>query len=62
MLLSQQKKAALMKTKINPRTIERGIYILIIMAFCVYALKDSDTAEKLIRAVTEAFTIIINTQ
>lgn len=51
-----------MKTKINPRTIERGIYILIIMAFCVYALKDSDTAEKLIRAVTEAFTIIINTQ
>lgn len=63
LLKNKEMKNKRIKPKFNPRIIERAIYILIISALCVFAFfKDSDSAEKLIRAVTNAFTIIINTQ
>lgn len=46
------------KTKISRKTIERSIYIAIIVALVIYGIKDSDVAVKLIRIVIEAFSIL----
>lgn len=49
-----------MKRKISRKTAERIIYILIIMALVIYGIfKDSAAADTLIRAVKEAFSILI---
>lgn len=45
--------------KRSARTYERIVYILIIAALVVYGLKDSAAAEGLIRAVKEAFSILL---
>jgi len=39
--------------------IERGVYILVIIGLVIYGLKQTDIAVKLIKAVIEAFTIIL---
>lgn len=48
-----------MKINRNRKTIERFIYILIITGLLVYGLKDSDAAVKLIHALMEAFSILL---
>ena len=46
------------KVNIDRRTIERAIFILIIIGLVIYGLKDSDTAVKLINAVIQAFSFL----
>lgn len=46
--------------KIKRSTVERAIYILVVIGLVIYGLKDSETAIKLIRAVSEAFSILFN--
>jgi len=47
-----------MKIKLTRKNVERGIYILIIIALVIYGFKDSEAASKLILAVKEAFSIL----
>lgn len=47
------------RLKITWKTFERAIYILLIIALLLYGLKDSDTAAKLINALKDAFSILI---
>nr|DAE55276.1 MAG TPA: hypothetical protein [Caudoviricetes sp.] len=49
-----------MKRKISRKAVERVIYILIIITLVIYGIfKDSAAADTLIRAVKEAFSILI---
>lgn len=49
-----------MKRKISRKTAERIVYIILIIGLVLYGVfKDSTAAEGLIRAVKEAFTILI---
>ena len=50
-----------MKPLFNKKNIERGIFIILIVLLILYGMKDSDAAEKLIRALTDAFTLLFNT-
>lgn len=50
------------KIKISRKTAERMIYIGIIIALTIYGMMGSETAEPLIRAVKDAFSILITTQ
>lgn len=43
------------------KDLERGIFIALIVLLTFYGLKDIDAAEKLIRALTDAFSILFNT-
>ncbi|MCS2956829.1 hypothetical protein NXX53_06010 [Bacteroides salyersiae] len=46
--------------KLSRKTIERTIYIVLIVALVVYGmLKDSEAAANLLKAITEAFTLLI---
>lgn len=46
--------------KISRRTVERMIYILLIIALVIFGIfKNSGAAEVLIRAVKDAFSILI---
>ncbi|WP_165045051.1 hypothetical protein [Dysgonomonas sp. ZJ709] len=47
------------KLKISRKTVERAVYILIIIGLVVYGLKDAEVAVKLIKSVIEAFSIIL---
>nr|DAI00558.1 MAG TPA: hypothetical protein [Caudoviricetes sp.] len=49
-----------MKLNIKRKEMERSIYILLIIGLTLYGLKDSETAERLIRSLSEAFSILIN--
>ena len=44
----------------NPNALkqERIAYILIVIVLAIYGFRDSEAAERLIRAVKEAFTIL----
>lgn len=44
--------------KIDRKTIERGVYIALIIGLVIYGLKETDVAVKLIHAVIEAFSIL----
>ena len=49
-----------MNVKISRKTAERITYIIIIIALVIYGIfKDSAAAETLIRAVKDAFSILI---
>jgi hypothetical protein len=48
-----------MKINISRKTIERTIYILIIITLVAYGFKDSEAAATLIHAVKEAFSILL---
>lgn len=48
-----------MKINITHKTAERMIYIVIIIALVIYGFWDSAAADVLIRAVKEAFSILI---
>lgn len=50
-----------MKSLLNQKSIERGIFIILIVFLALYGMKDSDAAEKLIRALTDAFTLLFTT-
>jgi hypothetical protein len=47
------------KDDITPKMIERAVYILIIIGLVIYGLKETEVAVRLIKAVTEAFSILI---
>jgi hypothetical protein len=47
------------KDDITPKMIERAVYILIIIGLVIYGLKDTEVAVRLIKAVIEAFSILI---
>jgi hypothetical protein len=47
-----------MKININRKTIERAVYMALVIALVIYGLKDSDAAVKLIHALMEAFSIL----
>lgn len=49
-----------MRLNFNRKDTERIIYIILIVGLAIYGLKDSEAAERLIRSVSEAFTILIN--
>lgn len=49
-----------MKIDISRKTAERSIYIIIIVGLVIYGLRDSAAAEVLIRAVKDAFSILID--
>ncbi|PXV57421.1 hypothetical protein CLV62_1525 [Dysgonomonas alginatilytica] len=48
------------RIKIKRSTIERAIYMLIVIGLVIYGLKDSEVSVKLIHAVMEAFSILFN--
>lgn len=48
-----------MKIDVSRRSVERLIYILIIILLVIYGLKDSEVAVRMIHAVSEAFTVIL---
>ena len=51
-----------MKPKISQKTAERIVYVLIIIILVIYGVfKDSAAADALIRAVKDAFSILIHT-
>ena len=50
-----------MKLNINRKDVERAVYVLLIILLVLYGMKDSDAAERLIRSVADAFTILLNT-
>jgi uncharacterized membrane protein len=54
---NRQKK--MKKVKFTRKTIERAVYILLIIALLLYGLKDSDAAAKLITALKDAFSILL---
>lgn len=58
MLLSLKRRRPM--KKISRRTMERMIYILLIVMLVIFGIfKDSGVAEVLIRAVKDAFSILI---
>ncbi len=48
-----------MKINISRKTIERAIYILIIIHLVIYGLTDSEVAIKMIHAISDAYSILI---
>lgn len=50
-----------MKIKISRKTIERSVYIAIIIGLVIFGLKDSDVAIKLMESVSKAFSFILTT-
>lgn len=42
------------------KNLERGIFIVLITGLTLYGLKDVDAAEKMIRALTDAFALLFN--
>jgi disulfide bond formation protein DsbB len=48
------------KIKIRRSTVERAIYILIVIGLVIYGIKDSEVSVKLIHGVMEAFSILLN--
>ena len=42
------------------KNLERGIFMVLITGLALYGLKDADAAEKMIRALTDAFALLFN--
>lgn len=47
--------------KIDRKTAERGLYMIVVIALVIYGTKNTDTAVKLMKSLTEAFTLILTT-
>jgi hypothetical protein len=47
------------KVRLSRKTIERAVYILLVILLVIYGLKDSEAAAVLINAVKEAFSILL---
>lgn len=45
--------------KLNAKALERILYILIIIGLAIYGCKDTAAAEAIIKAVKDAFSILI---
>lgn len=48
-----------MKKKLSRETIERTVYMVLIILLVLYGFKDSVAAEMLLRALKDAFSILI---
>lgn len=48
--------------KANKAKAERVVYLILIIVLAFYGLKDSESAVKLIKAITEAFSVLFNNQ
>lgn len=48
--------------RITRTTVERTIYIVLIVVLAIYGLKDSQAAVSLINAIQGAFSILLNNQ
>lgn len=51
------------KMRMSPekrKNLERGIFMVLITGLTLYGLKDVDAAEKMIRALTDAFALLFN--
>lgn len=46
--------------KLDRRKVQWAIYLILIIGLVIYGMKDSEAAERLIRAITDAFTILFN--
>lgn len=46
--------------KVDYRKIQWIVYMILLVGLVFYGLKDSQAAEGLIRAITDAFTILFN--
>lgn len=42
------------------KNLERGIFMVLIIGLTLYGLKDVNAAEKIIRALTDAFALLFN--
>ncbi|MCE8873662.1 hypothetical protein K0F93_06320 [Bacteroides ovatus] len=54
---SQRRK---MKMKLDRRKVQWAVYLILLVGLVVYGLRDSEGAERLIRAITDAFAILFN--
>lgn len=51
------------KMRMSPekrKNLERGIFMVLITGLTLYGLKNVDAAEKIIRALTDAFALLFN--
>lgn len=51
------------KMRMSPekrKNLERGIFMVLIIGLTLYGLKDVNAAEKIIRALTDAFALLFN--
>lgn len=53
----QRKK---MKMKLDRRKVQWAVYLILLIGLVIYGLQDSEGAERLIRAITDAFAILFN--
>lgn len=58
--LFKSAKKKRMKMKLDYRKTEWIVYLVLLVGLVIYGLKDSEAAERLIRAITDAFTILFN--
>jgi hypothetical protein len=49
-----------MKMKVDYRKIQWIVYMMLLVGLVLYGLEDSQAAEGLIRAITDAFAILFN--
>lgn len=49
-----------MKIKVDYRKIQWIVYMMLLVGLVLYGLEDSQAAEGLIRAITDAFAILFN--
>ena len=49
-----------MKMKPDYQEIEWIVYMLMLTGLVIYGIKDSEAAERLIRAITDAFALLFN--
>lgn len=50
----------MMKVKFDQRKVQWAVYLILLIGLIIYGMKDSEAAERLIRAITDAFTILFN--
>lgn len=49
-----------MKMKLDRRKVQWAVYLILLVGLVIYGLWDSEGAERLIRAITDAFAILFN--
>lgn len=49
-----------MKMKLDRRKVQWMVYLILLIILVIYGMNDSEAAERLIRAITDAFTILFN--
>ena len=49
-----------MKMKLDRRKVQWAVYLALLVGLVIYGLRDSEGAERLIRAITDAFAVLFN--